>query len=45
MGDVAITVLILMMEDLLGDLVRVLPLLQLLRRDLSLDVVQHLSDG
>lgn len=44
MGDVAIAILVLMVEDLLSDLVGVLALLQLLGRDLRLDVVQYLSD-
>lgn len=44
MGDVAVAIFVLMVEDLLSDLMGVLALLQLLSRDLRLDVVQHLLD-
>lgn len=43
-GDVAVTVLVFVMEDLLSNLVGVLSTLQLLSGDLFLDVVQHLSN-
>lgn len=44
MGDVAVTILVLMMEDLFSNLVGILSILQLLGGYLLLDVVQHLSD-
>lgn len=42
-GDLPITVLVLMVEDLFSDLCGILTLLHLLEGDLLLDVSQHLQ--